>query len=257
MREETMNGIRLETEQETGTVADADGSAAFDDTINRLGRYTSIVALLGMFAVPVVMSVMYGIDVNFAEVVEVGGSLIAMFAPMAIVENISYYAIIGAGGVYLSCITGNIMNMKLPCALSGMKIADVEPGSRQGDIISILSIGVSSLVTTLILVLGMFVIGEFLLPYLSHPVLKPGFDNIMPALMGAIAVPFVLKNGKVSVAPILVAFALCMIMGPLAVQRKQSYLLPVVMGLSVLAAYAMHKKGLFGTKSKQEERHDG
>ena len=162
---------------------------AFDNKINRLGRYTSILALAGMFAVPIVISIVNGIDVNFAEVAAVGGSLIAMFAPMAIVENISYYTIIGAGGVYLSCITGNIMNMKLPCALSGMKIANVEPGSKQGDIISILSIGISSLVTSLILFLGMLVVGEFLSPLLSHPVLKPGFDNIMPALMGAVAVP--------------------------------------------------------------------
>ena len=245
--------MKNNTSPPVNAVTELEESHAFDDAVNRLGRITSIIALSGMFAVPAIVSVAYGIDINLAEVLEVGLSLIAMFAPMAIVENISYYAIIGAGGVYLSCITGNIMNMKLPCALSGMKIADAEPGSKEGDIISILSIGVSSLVTTIILVLGMFVIGEFLLPYLSHPVLKPGFDNIMPALMGALAVPFVLKHGKISAAPILVAFTLCMLLGPMGVQRKQSYLLPVVMGLSVLAAYLMHKKGMFDTKSKEEK----
>jgi len=221
----------------------------FDEKINNLGRITSIIALIGMFSIPVVVTLIYKIDVNISEAVAIGGSLIAMFAPMAIIENISYYAVIGAGGVYLSCITGNIMNMKLPCALSGMKIASVEPGSKSGDVISIICIGVSSIVTSIILFLGMLVIGEFLMPLLSHPVLKPGFDNIMPALMGAIAVPFVIKNGKVSITPVAISIIISIILGPAVVQRKQSYLLPVIMMLSVLAAYFMHKNKMLEKKS--------
>lgn len=216
---------------------------AFSDRINFLGRYTSIIALLAMFSIPIIVSVFFSIEVDFGGMLAVGGSLIAMFAPMAIVENISYYPVMGAGGVYLSCITGNIMNMKLPCALSGMKIADVEPGSSGGDVISIICVAVSSLVTTFILIAGMFVIGEFLMPLLTHPVLKAGFDNIMPALMGAVAVPFFIKSPKIAATPLIVSIALAIIIGPTVVQRYQSYILPCVMLLSVLAAYIMYKKG--------------
>lgn len=222
--------------------------SAFDDKVNSLGRLTSIIALCFMFSVPIIITIFYKIEVNVAQVMAIGGSLIAMFLPAAIVENISYYAIIGAGGVYLSCVTGNIMNMKLPSALSGMKIANVEPGSKEGDVISILSIAVSSVVTSVILFLGMFIIGKFLLPYLSHPFLKPGFDNIMPSLMGALIVPFIVKNGKISITPIIIALALCILFGPLKVQRYQSYLLPVIMLSSVAASYAMYKKGIIGKK---------
>lgn len=221
---------------------------AFDKKINNLGRYTSIIALAGMFAVPIVITLAFGIEVKFGEMIAVAGSLIALFAPMAIVENISYYAVIGAGGVYLSCISGNIMNMKLPCALSGMQIAGVEPGSKKGDIISILSIGISSLVTTIILFLGMLVVGEVLAPLLSNEILAPGFANIMPALMGALAVPMVIKNGKISVAPVVISLAICIIMGPAWVQSKQSYLLPVLMLLSVGVSYLMYKKGMLDEK---------
>lgn len=221
---------------------------AFDNKINKLGRYTSILALIAMFSVPVIISIANGIEVNYAEVATVGSSLIAMFAPIAIVENISYYTIIGAGGVYLSCITGNIMNMKLPCALSGMQIAGAEPGSKQGDIISIICIAISSIVTAVILFLGMLVVGEFLSPLLSNPVLKPGFDNIMPALMGAVAVPMFLKNAKIAVVPLIISLALSIIMGVAFVQRYQSYFLPVIMIISVLASYVMHKKGMLDKK---------
>lgn len=222
----------------------------FDNKINFLGRWTSVVALIGMFAIPIVVTMIFGIEVDWAAAVPIAGSLIAMFAPMAIVENISYYAIIGAGGVYLSCITGNIMNMKLPCALSGMKIVGVEPGSRKGDIVSILSIGVSSIVTTIILFLGMLIVGQFITPLLTNPILKPGFDNIMPALMGAIAVPFVIRSPKLAVFPVIVTLILYLspFSATLFSPFFQSYTLLAVMLASVVVAYYMHKQGMFEKK---------
>jgi hypothetical protein len=227
---------------------------AFDNKINFMGRWTSVIALVAMFAVPALVTMAFGIKINWVEALPIAGGLIAMFAPMAIVENISYYAIIGAGGVYLSCITGNIMNMKLPCALSGMKIAEVEPGSKKGDIISILSIGVSSMVTTIILFLGMLIIGRFLAPLLENPILKPGFDNIMPALMGAIAVPFVIKSPKLALFPVIVSLVIYIsplgatLFGPFF----QSYTLFGIMICSVLVAYIMHKRGFLESKSKPQ-----
>jgi hypothetical protein len=217
-------------------------SAIFDNRVNNLGRATSAISLALMFMVPIIVTVAYGININFMEVLGVAGGLIAMFAPMAIIENLSYYPIIGAGGVYLSCITGNIMNMKLPSALSGMKLAGVEPGSQKGEIISILSIAVSSLTTTILLFVSMFIIGEFITPYLSHPALAPAFANIMPALLGALVTPFVIKSVKISVAPFLISIVLCLVMGGAFVQKYQSYFLPVIMIFSVLAAYIIYKK---------------
>ena len=221
-------------------------SLAFDNAINSLGRITSVISLALMIAVPLIVTIVYKIELNTGEILAVAGGLIAMFAPMAVVENISYYPIIGAGGVYLSCITGNIMNMKLPSALSGMKLAGVEPGSAKGDVISIISIGISSFTTVTILILAMFIIGEFITPYLSSPLLKPAFANIMPSLLGALVTPFVLKNVKLALTPFAVSITLCLALGGAFVQRYQSYFLPVVMALSVLAAYMMYKQNRKG-----------
>lgn len=238
------------------TAAVSVSDQAFDNKINFMGRWTSVIALLAMFAVPAVIIATFDISVDWSAAIPIAGSLIALFAPMAIVENISYYAIIGAGGVYLSCITGNIMNMKLPCALSGMKIAGVEPGSKKGDIISIISIGVSSLVTTVILFLGMLVIGRFLAPLLDNAFLRPGFDNIMPALMGAIAVPFVInRDPRLAVFPVLTAFVLYLSpLGPtLFSPFYQSYTLIGVMAASVAVAGVMHKMGMLEKANKENK----
>lgn len=226
-------------------------SREFDASINRLGRVTSIIMLFLMFMVPFGITMAYGIKVQWSEVSMVAFGLIAMFAPMAVVENISYYPIMGAGGVYLSCITGNIMNMKLPSALSGMKLAGVEPGSREGDVISIISVGVSSITTVTILVMGMFFIGELLSPILATPMLKPAFANIMPSLLGALFMPFVLKNVRMALVPLGLSMILCFALGVGFVQRYQSYIMPVVMLSSVAAAWIMHKKGILqGKKAK-------
>jgi hypothetical protein len=143
------------------------------------------------------------------------------------------------------------MNMKLPSALSGMKLAGVEPGSSEGDIISIICVGVSSFVTVTILVLSMFIIGKYITPYLSRPILQPAFANIMPSLLGALVTPFVIKSVKVSVVPFALSIALCFALGGGYVQRYQSYFLPLIMAASVFAAYCMYKRGMLALKPAQ------
>lgn len=216
-------------------------SIEYGKSINRLGRITSIIALFFMFLVPMGTAAIFGLEFNISESLGAAASLIAIFLPTAVVENISYYPVLGAGGMYLSSITGNILNMKLPAAISGMKIAQVEPGTDEGDVISVLSIGTSSVVTTIIVFTGLF-LGKALLPILSSPILAPGFQNITPALMGAVAVPSLLQNKKLAVVPVILAIGAYLIIGSARFGMVQSYVLISVMALSVLAGYIMFKK---------------
>lgn len=219
-------------------------SEVFSRRINRLGRWTSVIALFFMLLVPFGTAYYYGTDFKFSEVFAASIGLIATFLPTAVVENISYYPVFGAGAMYLSSITGNILNMKLPAVVSGHKIANVEPGSDKGDVIAIISVGVSSLVTIAILILGNFVVGEILAPLLSNPVLKPGFDNITPALLGAITLPQLFKAKKLAIMPVIIALGAYLLIGPENFGAVQSYVLISVMALSVGVAYLLHKRGL-------------
>lgn len=218
-----------------------EASAQYSREINRLGRITSIIALIAMFSVPLGTAYYYGIGLNLSEAVGAASGLIAIFLPTAVVENLSFYNVLGAGGMYLSSITGNITNMKMPVTISGQKIAGVEPGTEKGDVIAVISVGVSSIVTIIILILGMFLIGTWLVPILNHPVLKPGFDHITPALYGAITVPQILNNKKLSVTPIIFTAVLFFVLSAEGYGQYQSYILISCMLISVLAAYIMHK----------------
>lgn len=219
-------------------------SQNFSKSINRLGRITSIIALIAMFLVPYGTAYYFGVELSLVEGFAAASSLLAIFIPMAVVENVSYYPILGSGGMYLSSITGNITNLKLPAVVTGQQIAGVEPGTDEGDVISILAVGISSLVTILILFISMFFIGQWLIPILNHPVLKPGFDNITPALLGAITVPQVIQNKKLSITPIALALAAFFLIGPNQFVSAQSYVLLLIMILSVLVAYLLFKMNL-------------
>lgn len=114
---------------------------------------------------------------------------------------------LGAGGSYLSFVTGNISNLKLPCALDAMERAGVKSNSEEGEVISTIAIAVSSIVTTLIILVGVVLIIP-LTPLLSSPILAPAFSQILPALFGGLAVVFVSKNFRLALAPLLLMLVL-------------------------------------------------
>ncbi len=217
-------------------------SKEFSADINRLGRLTSIIALIAMFAVPLGTAYYYNVGLDLGKAFAAASSLIAIFLPTAVAENLSFYPIFGSGAMYLSSITGNITNMKLPVTVSGQKIANAEAGTEKGDIIAIITVGISSMVTILILIIGAFLIGSWLVPILEHPVLKPGFDHITPALYGAITVPQIIRNPKLALVPLLYTGGFYFILGADRFGQYQSYILLSSMLVSVLVAYFLHRR---------------
>lgn len=214
---------------------------AFHRSINNLGIVTTLIALASMFMVPLGIAWYFDLEFNIWEAFLASTSLLAIYVPMAVAENISFYPVLGAGGMYLSSITGNILNMKLPVVISAQKIVGVEPGTEEGDVVSIIAVGVSSLVTVVVLFLGMALIGSWLVPILNHPVVKPGFDNVTPALLGAIAIPQFLSDKKLSATPIALVLLLFLILGADGYASYQSYILLGVMLVSVIVAYFLDR----------------
>ncbi len=217
---------------------------AFHNSINYLGIITTLIALIAMFMVPLGIAWYYEVEFSFRKAFLASTSLLAIYVPMAVAENISFYSVLGAGGMYLSSITGNILNLKLPVVVSAQKIVGVEPGTEKGDVVAIIAVGVSSLVTTFILFIGMALIGTWLVPILNHPAVKPGFDNVTPALLGAIAIPQFLSNKKLAIAPVTIVITLYLFLGATNYASYQSYILLSVMLISVAIAYALYKRNL-------------
>ena len=124
-----------------------------------------------------------------------------VYIPSCIVEFLIYLPMLGAGGSYLAFITGNLINMKIPCALNARDIVGTEAGTVENEIVSTLSIAASSLVTTLVIAAGVLLITP-LRPMLEAPVLQPAYNNVVPALFGAMAFQYFRKGKKLVAIPL-------------------------------------------------------
>ena len=120
-----------------------------------------------------------------------------------VAEYLVYTPMLGAGGGYLAFITGNRINMKIPCAVNARDIVGAKTGTPENEIISTLSIATASLVTIVILALGVLLLIP-LQPVLQSPALQPAFDNVVPALFGAMAYKYYRKNMKIALWPLVI-----------------------------------------------------
>ena len=140
------------------------------------------------------------------------------------------------------CIRDSISNLKLPCALDAMERAGVKSNSEEGEVISTIAIAVSSIVTTLIILVGVVLIIP-LTPLLSSPILAPAFSQILPALFGGLAVVFVSKNFRLALAPLLLMLVL-FIFVPALNASTVGIMVPVGVIFSLVVARILYKKGL-------------
>ena len=173
------------------------------ETTHRLGRVLTLAVLVLLLAAPFVIGMYLKTVPNMSAAVKAFLSVGIVYFVSSIVEYLIYVPMLGAGGSYLAFITGNLINMKVPCAMNARDIVGVKSGTPENEIISTLSIATSSLVTIIVLALGVILMIP-LTPVLESPSLQPAFDNVVPALFGAMACKYY-RESK-SVALIVLAF---------------------------------------------------
>ena len=171
----------------------------------RIGLTIGLFLMLGVpFALGLALNAMPDMDAfwkGFAQVAIV-------YIPSCAVEFLIYTPMLGAGGSYLAFITGNLINMKIPCMMNARGITSAEAGTPESEIVSTLSIAASAMTTTAVIAVGVMLLIP-LQPVLSSPVLAPAFDNVVPALFGALAFQYFRKGIKIVAIPLTVMTVLC------------------------------------------------
>ena len=212
------------------------------DSVHRDGRIWNIAVMLLLFAFPIAVGLLYGAAPDWRGFVMGLIATAPMYWAVGVVETFTYVPMLGAGGSYLSFVTGNIANLKLPVALNALEQADAKINSEEGEIISTISIAVSSIVTTMIILLGVLLITP-LTPVLDAPVLEPAFAQILPALFGGLGVVFISKNWKISIAPVLLMLVL-FIFVPALNAGTVGIMVPVGVLFTLGVSRVMYKKNL-------------
>lgn len=208
------------------------------DKIGRIWIWTAVVVVLML---PVSICVYFNAWPEITVVLKGLLGVAPIYWTVGIIEVITYIPMLGTGGTYLAFVTGNISTIKAPSALNAMENAGVKPGTEEGEVISELAIATSSIVTTVIVAIGVFALMA-LAPILNSPKLTPAFDNILPALFGGLGVVYVSKNWKIAIFP-LIFFIILYICVP-AVASSAGVLVPVGILLTAGMGRVLYKKGL-------------
>lgn len=209
----------------------------YELSIHRMGRIWMSAALLLILAVPIVISLYFNTWPAAGPLFAGLLPIMMIYVPIGIIEVITFSPMLGSGATYLAFTTGNLTNLKVPCALNALEIADIEPGSTEGEVISTIAVATSSLITNLVLVLGILLFVQ-LTPLLSSPVLQPAFENIIPALFGALGFLYISKNWKLAVVPL----TLMIIIFILVPTAPVGILIPISALSAIAAARFMYKR---------------
>ena len=215
---------------------------SYIDSVHRDGSIWNLSMTFLLLAFPIVVAVIWGVLPDWQGLAMGLIATMPMYWAVGLVEFFTYIPMLGIGGSYLSFVTGNISNLKLPCALNAMEQNGVTANSEEGEVISTIAIAASSIVTTLIIILGVIAIVP-LTPVLQAPVLQPAFEQILPALFGGLGVVFVSKEWKLAVAPIILMLIL-FIFVPALNSGTVGIMVPVSALFTIAVGRVMYKKGM-------------
>ena len=212
------------------------------NSVHRDGRIWNIGMMLLLILFPVSVAFLFGAAPDWAALALGLLATAPMYWAVGIIETFTFVPMLGAGGSYLSFVTGNISNLKLPCALNALEQNEVSASSEEGEIISTIAIAVSSIVTTVIILIGVICIVP-LTPILEAPVLEPAFAQMLPALFGGLGVAFVSKNWKIAVAPVVLMLIL-FIFVPALNAGTVGIMVPVSVLFTIAVSRILYKKGV-------------
>ena len=218
----------------------------FTHWAHKTGRIFMLLFILYTVCVPIIMCAVYGVWPSFKQMLP---GLVSILAPTSIAEVSSYTPILGSSA-YLTFATGNLMNLKVPCATEAQKVAKVEQNTTEGDAIALISTCVSSIVTIVVLAVGLLLVVP-LQGVLQNPTISTATSYILPALFGCMALgilgrgagPTYVKNKLLIIVVPAVLVSILAIMG-IASSGMAGFLLLVMIPLSILCAWILWKKGI-------------
>ena len=215
---------------------------SYMDSVHRDGTVWNIGVMILLILFPVSVAAIFGAMPDWKALVLGLIATAPRYWAVGVIEPITFVPMLGAGGSYLSCVTGNFSNLKLPCALNALEQNEVSATSEEGEIISTIAIATSSIVTTVIIVIGVICIVP-LTPILEAPVLEPAFAQMLPALFGGLGVAFVSKNWKIAIAPVVLMLIL-FISIPALNAGTVGIMVPVSVLFTICIARLLYKRGV-------------
>ena len=110
----------------------------FNRRTHVLGRTVSAITLVLLVGAPFLIGTFLGAMPDIGAVAKGFLSVGLVWTVSSVAEFLIYTPMLGAGGGYLAFITGNLINMKIPCAVNARDIVGTKTGTAENEIISTL-----------------------------------------------------------------------------------------------------------------------
>lgn len=238
---------------------------SFQAWAHKWGRVGTLIALLYMIAIPFVVLTFYDSMPSIGEVFNISTmSILMIYIPVGFSEAISYTPILGASS-YLTFITGNIMNLKLPCAVNAMKLAKKEPNTPEGEAISSVAVAVCSIMTIIILAIAAL-LSSWISPLFELPAVKTASNYLIPALFGSLTLGLfastnsgkkVVKNGVMGVVPIIIIITVIALVARItkgaSLFGMVGFLILFMLPIAIISSRIMWKKNIIQIVDNEDE----
>ena len=212
----------------------------YQDQLHYEGRIWMLGALFLLISVPLIISLVTGIWPSGTQFLLGLSTTALIFWPVTTIEVFTFTPMLGTGSSYLAFVTGNLASLKVPSAINAQDALSIEKGTEEGDVISTIAVASSSILTTLVIILGIILFIP-LEPFFKSDALAPAFSNVMPALFGALGIVYIIKRVKIAIIPLVFMF----IFFPFVPgsDRLVGLMVPVGVIISVSIARYLYKKG--------------
>lgn len=167
---------------------------SYNQRVIRNGRITMGLAIIANFIPAIYVGLRYDVMPSWGMIFQIWGIVAASYGVSWIVQPISYYPTMGAAGSYIGWLAGSAGDIRMPAASMAQKVAKVEPGTHEGDVIGTIGVACSVLVSASMITIFVL-IGTQVIPLLPE-FITSSFTYILPALFGAIFVDQAKKNLK-------------------------------------------------------------
>lgn len=238
---------------------------SFQAWAHKWGRVGTLIALLYMIAIPFVVLTFYDSMPSIGEVFNISTmSILMIYIPIGFSEAISYTPILGASS-YLTFITGNIMNLKLPCAVNAMKLAKKEPNTPEGEAISSVAVAVCSIMTIIILAIAAL-LSSWISPLFELPAVKTASNYLIPALFGSLTLGLfastnsgkkVVKNGVMGVVPVIIIITVIALVARItkgaSLFGMVGFLILFMLPVAIISSRIMWKKNIIQVVDNEDE----
>lgn len=238
---------------------------SFQAWAHKWGRVGTLIALLYMIAIPFVVLTFYDSMPSIGEVFNISTmSILMIYIPVGFSEAISYTPILGASS-YLTFITGNIMNLKLSCAVNAMKLAKKEPNTPEGEAISSVAVAVCSIMTIIILAIAAL-LSSWISPLFELPAVKTASNYLIPALFGSLTLGLfsstnsgkkVVKNGVMGVVPVIIIITVIALAARItkgaSLFGMVGFLILFMLPVAIISSRIMWKKNIIQVVDNEDE----